>query len=122
MMQDRETVAFVGWLAKIDPRIMYGPEATEAWHHALANVSAGAAKLAVMEYKRLYPTAPTPADIATRARQLQASHAAKQRALTAAPTKPSDQIPLRQRDPQRWQALLEAGKQQRETTLKERTS
>jgi hypothetical protein len=121
-MQDQDTVQFVRWLAKIDPRIMYGPEATEAWHHALANISPGAAKMAVMEYKRLYPTAPTPSDIATRAKQLQASRAAKQRALQAQPAQPSDQLPLRKRDPQRWEALIQAGKQEAAKAKKERAA
>jgi hypothetical protein len=121
-MQDQDTVQFVRWLAKIDPRIMYGPEATEAWHHALANISPGAAKMAVMEYKRLYPTTPTPSDIATRAKQLQASRAAKQRALTAAPAEPTDELPLRKRDPELWERLLEQGRQEAAKAKKERAA
>jgi hypothetical protein len=121
-MEPQETIAFTDWLAKIDPRVMYEEGAREVWHHALKNTNVRAAKAAAMEHFRLYPTAPKPSEIATRARQLVASYTAKQRALTAAPAKPADTIPLRKRDPQRWQQLIEHGKQQRETTMKERAS
>lgn len=118
-MEPHETIAFTDWLAKTDPRIMYEEGAREVWHHALKNTNIRAAKAAAMEHFRLYPTAPKPSDIATRARHLTASFAAKQRALTAKPAQPSDTIPLRKRDPQRWQQLINQGKQQRETTQKE---
>ena len=121
-MEPQETVDFTNWLAKADPRVMYEESANEIWHHALRKIPARAAKAAVMEHIRLYSTAPKPSDIATRAKQLMSSFAAKQRALTAAPTQPSDELPLRKRDPELWEQLLEQGRQEAEKAKKERAA
>lgn len=125
-MEPQETIAFTDWLAKIDPRVMYEDGAREVWHHVLRNIPARAAKAAVMEHMRLSDIAPKPVHIATRAKQLIASAAAKSRAkqaaIEAATSEPSDELPLRKRDPQRWEQLIEAGKQEAEKAKKERAA
>ena len=121
-METPDVIKMLTWINSFDGRVQLNEPNVTTWAHALARTEAQHAKTAILEHRRLYATAPQPSEIATRARQLKSSEMAAQRALTAAPAKPSDQIPLRKRDPQRWQALLEAGKQQRETTLKERAS
>lgn len=123
-METPEVIKMLTWINSFDGRVQLNEPNVTVWAYAMRNADAVFAKAAVLEHARLYGTAPKPNEIAARARQLKASEPAKQRALAIAanPPKPSDTIPLRKRDPERWQALLEHGKQQRETTLKERAS
>ena len=118
-METPDVIKMLTWINSFDGRVQLNEPNVTTWAHALARTEAQHAKTAILEHRRLYSTAPQPSEIATRARQLKTSEVAAQRALTAAPTKPSDQIPLRKRDPQRWQALIQAGKQEAAKAKKE---
>ena len=118
-METPEVIKMLTWINSFDGRVMLNEPNVTVWAYAMRNAEANYAKTAVLEHRRLYATAPMPSEIATRARQLKASETAAQRAIAAKPAQPSDTIPLRKRDPQRWQQLINQGKQQRETTQKE---
>ena len=123
-METPEVIKMLTWINSFDGRVMLNEPNVTVWAYAMRNAEANYAKTAVLEHARLYATAPKPSEIAARARQLKASEPAKQRAIEIAKqraieTQPSDTIPLRKRDPQRWQQLINQGKQQRETTQKE---
>jgi len=121
-METPEVIKMLTWINSFDGRVQLNEPNVTVWAYAMRNAEAAFAKTAVLEHRRLYATAPQPSEIATRARQLKASEVAAQRALTAAPAKPADTIPLRKRDPQRWQQLIEHGKQQAAKTRKEHAS
>lgn len=110
------------WINSFDARVQLNEPNVTTWAYAMRNAEAAYAKTAVLEHRRLYPTAPQPSEIATRSRQLKASDAATTRALEAKPTQPSDQLPLRKRDPERWEQLIEAGKQEAAKAKKERAA
>lgn len=123
-METPEVIKMLTWINSFDGRVQLNEPNVTVWAYAMRNADAPFAKSAVLEHARLYGTAPKPNEIAARARQLKASEPAKQRALAIAanPPQPSDTIPLRKRDPQRWQQLIEAGKQEAANHRKERAS
>ena len=123
-METPEVIKMLTWINSFDGRVQLNEPNVTVWAHAMQNADAQYAKTAVLEHARLYSTAPKPNEIAARARQLKASEPAKQRALAIAanPPQPSDELPLRKRDPQRWEQLLEAGKQEAAKAKKERAA
>lgn len=123
-METPDVIKMLTWINSFDGRVQLNEPNVTTWAHALARTEAQHAKTAILEHRRLYATAPAPSEIATRARQLKTSEVAAQRAIEVSKQRaieapPAEATSLRQRDPQRWQQLIQAGKQQRETTLKE---
>ena len=115
------------WINSFDARVQLNEPNVTTWAYAMRNTEAAYAKTAVLEHRRLYPTAPAPSEIATRARQLKASELAAARAIetTAAKAieaKPVDETPLRKRDPELWEQLIEQGRQEAEKAKKERAA
>ncbi len=103
-METPEVIKMLTWINSFDARVQLNEPNVTTWAYAMRNAEAQYAKTAVLEHRRLYPTAPTPSEIATRSRHLKASETASARALEAKPTEPMDELPLRKRDPERWEA------------------
>lgn len=118
-METPEVIKMLTWINSFDARVQLNEPNVTTWAYAMRNAETPYAKTAVLEHRRLYPTAPQPSEIATRARQLKASDTAAARALTATPAKPTDELPLRKRDPERWERLLEQGRQEAAKAKKE---
>jgi hypothetical protein len=119
-----EVIKMLTWINSFDGRVQLNEPNVTVWAYAMRNADSQHAKSAVLEHSRLYGTAPKPNEIAARARQLKASEPAKQRALAIAanPPQPSENLSLRERDPELWEQLIEQGRQEAAKAKKERAA
>jgi hypothetical protein len=126
-VQLQEVISMLRWINESDPRFPFNDSTVEKWHFALRNVEAGVAKQAVLEHVKKHDVVPMPSMIANRAGHIKASREAGQRAIEA-PT-PRQEVDARdgklllswrKRDPERWAALMEQGRLDREADLRAR--
>ena len=101
------------WINEGDPRVQFNDSAVEFWHYSLRTVDAAVAKQAVLEHVRQHEAiAVTPAAIAKRASNIKTSREAGQRAIEPPRNQVKHPMSWRARNPDEWDRLFEAGRQQ----------
>ena len=113
-----ETNAFLTWVSQYDGRVNNTPAAVEIWQSALIFATVAEAKQAAEEHYRVNDAAPaSPGGIRKRCSQIQSTNEAKQRAITATPTRVSNPNSFRSRNPELWDQLAAQGAQKRREEL-----
>jgi len=112
-MQVQEVISMLRWINEGDPRVQFNDSAVEFWHYSLRTVDAAVAKQAVLEHVRQHEAiAVTPAAIAKRASNIKTSREAGQRAIEPPRNQVKHPLSWRARNPDEWDRLFEAGRQQ----------
>jgi len=112
-MQVQEVISMLRWINEGDPRVQFNDSAVEFWHYSLRTVDAAVAKQAVLEHVRQHEAiAVTPAAIAKRASNIKTSREAGQRAIEPPRNQVKHPMSWRARNPDEWDRLFEAGRQQ----------
>jgi len=112
-MQVQEVISMLRWINEGDPRVQFNDSAVEFWHYSLRTVDAAVAKQAVLEHVRQHEAiAVTPAAIAKRASNIKTSREAGQRAIEPPRNQVKHPMSWRARNPEEWDRLFEAGRQQ----------
>lgn len=113
-----ETNAFLTWVSQYDARVNNTPAAVEIWQSALIFATVAEAKQAAEEHYRANEAAPaSPGGIRKRCMTIQATNEAKQRAITATPTRATNPNSYRSRNPELWDHLAALGAEARREDL-----
>jgi len=112
-MQVQEVISMLRWINEGDPRVQFNDSAVEQWHYALRTVDPAVAKQAVLEHVKQHENIQvTPAAISKRAGYIQSSREAGQRAIEPPRNQVKHPMSWRARNPDEWDRLFEAGRQQ----------
>ncbi|MFI2563036.1 hypothetical protein [Paenarthrobacter sp. NPDC018779] len=117
-MQLQEVISMVRWINEGDPRVPFNDSSVEQWHHALRSVDAAVAKQAVLEHVKINEGIPvSPAAISKRAGYIKTAREAGQRAIEPPRNRVAHPLSWRSRNPEEWDRLFEAGREQRRAEL-----
>lgn len=116
-MNLEETVVFITWLNQYDPRVQLNAAARDMWHYSLGSVPVEDCRQAVLEHTKVNEVVATPGAIYKRAKAIQTSREASQRArmIEAAPSNPTlikNPNSFRNRNPELWDQLFNEGRKQ----------
>ena len=110
-MNQAETNRYLTWLSQADGRVQVTEANVVIWQDALQNASAQEVFDATLEFTRTNDGVMlTPAAIRRMAYATRERAAAKLTALTAAPAPQRNPLSWRQKNPDEWDRLFEAGR------------
>ncbi|TLK56291.1 hypothetical protein [Glutamicibacter sp. V16R2B1] len=127
-MNQQQTIAIITYANQIDPLIPLNESTADVWHEALQHRDYQQALWCVKDYYantqpgrdgRIPPL--TSATLRRRIDQHQEVHDAKQRAISARPTKHPRQT-FRARNPEKWDQLVKQGQQEFRENVQRLTS
>jgi len=112
-MDHKQTIAMLTWVNQVDPRVMLNEANVDVWAYSMRSVDPAVAKQAVLEhYKANESIAASPGAISKRAANIKASREAGQRAIEPPRNQVKHPMSWRSRNPDEWDRLFEAGRQQ----------
>ena len=112
-MDHKQTIAMLTWVNQVDPRVMLNEANVDVWAYSMRSVEPAVAKQAVLEhYKANESIAASPGAISKRASNIKASREAGQRAIEPLRNQVKHPMSWRARNPEEWDRLFEAGRQQ----------
>ena len=115
-----DTAAYLTWLSQSDNRIQVTEPNVEIWGNALATIPTATVKAVTLEHYRVNEQiVPTPAIIRKAGVASAAREAAKHSALEAAPVM-RNPTGYRASDPERWDRLVQQGRDQGRADLRSR--
>lgn len=115
-----DTAAYLTWLSQSDNRIQVTEPNVEIWGNALATIPTATVKAVTLEHYRVNEQiVPTPAIIRKAGVASTARELAKAAALEAAPTSRTPGS-FRASDPERWDRLVQQGRDQYRAELRSR--